>query len=661
MDTLSQKLPNDPMLWDKAILDALTLKVPKVAASIMAIDIKEADYQGGNLTAVIVAANGELLIPVVVRNFRLKPFDVALYGDRVVALTERTTSDILFSPEIASKKLYNYQDIQTYKDISQLLSPPNTGYGYGNISGAYATNKTASARISLIEAIGLSSDETKIKFASELLKNMDALKTVASLLPYKTILAKLEDVGTQKSASEKRSPTLYIKSTGSAYTVNGVVKSADEIQGLLSDDEVSELLLRKEILVGPEEGSEADITILATSGVVPLKNFTVANAVCANGDVVHGVFVPNVTTFDGESTYRGLFISGNKEWIYQENVIGNKIGGHDAALHIESMSEVEDDIKIGDYGVFVNTLNKYATEPFKVISVYSLSGTTLMSIATNSGQRLVVEYKKEYSTECPLRIVSGGLVSKYFPSDRVYAISNPYRYISLGAKKNGVRTPREAVVKSTGVCSPEKVIISIKKALDGGYVIKKSDYHADRDGQQQSKHSGFSKLACQYELTTYGLGLKQAKVAVGMAPVAFALSKAAIELPTRHYGAQLEQILPPSPRRLMTNGTEQGTSAIMDNSYIQAANRLQDPDMLNLLLTIGMSKIDDRVRSYVLSNLEDIQGAIDKLGRLLLIMRTSEEEGISEDVVSDVIQKLDRTVWELNDYFRQNQGASEDS
>lgn len=97
MDTISQKLPNNPVLWDKVILNALAMKVPKVAGSIIAIDIKESDYQGGNLTGLIVAANGALLIPLVVRKFRLKPFDVALHENKVVALTERTADSILFS------------------------------------------------------------------------------------------------------------------------------------------------------------------------------------------------------------------------------------------------------------------------------------------------------------------------------------------------------------------------------------------------------------------------------------------------------------------------------------------------------------------------------------------------------------------------------------
>lgn len=660
MDTLSQKLPNDPALWNRVILEALALKVPKIATSVVAFDVKEVDYQGGNLTALIVAANGTLLIPVVVRNFRLKPIDVALHNDRVIALTERTTDSILFSPEIVNKKLYNYQDIQTYKDISQLLSPPNTGYGYGNINGTYAANKIASTKISLIEAIRLSSDETKIKFASELLENRSSITTIANLLPYKTILAELENVGTQKSASKKQNLPVYVKSAGDAYVVNGIKKGADEISDLLDEARMSELLLTGETLIGPDGNSEADITILTTRGVVPLKSFAVANAVCADGDVINGVFIPNVITFDGKLTYRGLFISGSKEWIYQEDIVGNKIDGHDAACHIEDMAEVEGDIKIGDCGVFVNTINRCATEPFRVVSVYNLSGVTLMSIAASSGQRLVVEYKKEYSTECPLRIVSGELVAKYFPSDRVYAIGNPYKYISLGIEKGGSRTPGEAIVKSAGICSPEKVIVSVKKALDGGYVVKKSDYHAKGSEWQQSQHLESSKLACQYELMKYGLGLKQAKMVTGMAPISFVMNKSADELSTRHYGAQLEQIPQSSPRQLLTNNTEQGTAAIMDSNYMQVASDLQDPDMLNLLLTIGMSKMDDRVRSYVLSNLEDIQGTVDKLGRLLLIVRTSEEEGISEDVVSDVIQKLDRTVWELNDYFRQNQGVSDE-
>lgn len=669
MDTLSQKLPNNPVLWDKVILNALAMKVPKVAGSIMAIDVKESDYQGGNLTGLIVTANGALLVPLVVRNFRLKPFDVALYENKVVALTERTADSILFSPEITNKKLVNYQDIQSYKDISQILSPPNTGYG--NVNGMYATNKIASTKISLLEAIKISNDETKVKFASELLQNKEVLAAVAGLLPYKAILAELENVGTQKSASVKQGQAVYVKSVGNAYEVNGAVKIADEISDLLNEAQKSELLLTGETLIGPSEDSDVEITILTSKGVAPLNKCTTASAVCADGSTMNGIFIPNIITFDGESTDKGLFLTMNKEWIYQENIIGNEIAGSccESGTHPEStylsqrvndITEIEDDPRIGDYGVFLNDLKRCATEPFKVVSVYNVAGTTLMSIATSSGQRLVVEYKKEYSAECPLRIVSGRLVSKYFQTDRVYAINNPYKYISLKDKKDGVRTLEEAVRKSVDISSPEKIIVSIKKALDGGYVIKKSDYHADRGEQHLSKYVDYSKLGCQYELIRHGLGLKQAAMLMRMSPISFVLNKSATELATRHYGAELEAIPQVAPRRLLSNSTEQGSTQMTNNSYAQTANDLQDPEMLNILLTIGMSKMDDSVRSYVLSNIDDIQETIDKLGRLLLIVRTSEEEGVSEDVLSDVIQKLDKTIWELNDYFRQNQNVSEE-
>lgn len=669
MDTLSQKLPNNPVLWDKVILNALAMKVPKVAGSIMAIDVKESDYQGGNLTGLIVTANGALLVPLVVRNFRLKPFDVALYENKVVALTERTADSILFSPEITNKKLVNYQDIQSYKDISQILSPPNTGYG--NVNGMYATNKIASAKISLLEAIKISNDETKVKFASELLQNKEVLAAVAGLLPYKAILAELENVGTQKSALVKQGQAVYVKSVGNAYEVNGAVKIADEISNLLNEAQKSELLLTGETLICPSEDSDVEITILTSKGVAPLNKCTTASAVCADGSTMNGIFIPNIITFDGESTDKGLFLTMNKEWIYQENIIGNEIAGSrcESGTHPEStylsqrvndITEIEDDPRIGDYGVFLNDLKRCATEPFKVVSVYNVAGTTLMSIATSSGQRLVVEYKKEYSAECPIRIVSGRLVSKYFQTDRVYAINNPYKYISLKDKKDGVRTLEEAVRKSVDISSPEKIIVSIKKALDGGYVIKKSDYHADRGEQHLSKYVDYSKLGCQYELIRHGLGLKQAAMLMRMSPISFVLNKSATELATRHYGAELEAIPQVAPRRLLSNSTEQGSTQMTNNSYAQTANDLQDPDMLNILLTIGMSKMDDSVRSYVLSNIDDIQETIDKLGRLLLIVRTSEEEGVSEDVLSDVIQKLDKTIWELNDYFRQNQNVSEE-
>lgn len=665
MEDLGIKLPNDPSMWDGIILSELGKKSPSLASTVGAVDIKESDYTNGNLTGLIVAANGRVLIPLVVRGFRIKPLDVIIYGDKIMALTDRTVDSTLFSPSVSDGKLVNPQDLQTGTDISRLLSPPDSTSGGFTTPPGYS-NKIASSKISILDALKVASDSTRSKFAAKLTSDSLLLEKVAMLLPLNDILGEISRPSrrggggpAEKTASCERHDALYIRNIGGVYMANGVEKKAEELVGLPEDAKAS-LLLAGEALVAPED-SKAEVTILTKKGLIPLKNTAIANVICKEGDSLSGVFLSNVISFDHNPTHKGLFLSGNKQWIYQEQLVGVMLNSADEGSSIgeclDKLQEMKDTPKIGEYGTFI--LDRKAIEPFRVISLYSVAGSTIMSVASLSGQRLVVEYRDEcgeaFTDQKPLMVASGKLVSKYFPTDRLYIVSMPYQYVSLKAQRHGARMPEEALTPTLDV--KDGCIMSIKKA-SGGYVVSEErQYEARRISDLLP-----SKLACQYELAQYGIGSKQAGVLVDMSPVSFVVKKSADELPNRHSGAELPETVPQSPPPLLTNNTNtsggQG-SQLIDQGSLNTASMLNDPETLNLLLTVGMGEIDDKVRQYVASNVGDIHGLIDKLGRLLLIIRTSKDTGISESAIGDLVQKLDRSAWELNDFSGRKQPAEE--
>lgn len=669
MENLGVKLPNDPSFWDEIILNELGKKSPALASTVVATDIKESDYANGNLTGLIVAANGRVLIPLVVRGFRVKPLDVIIYGDKIMALTERTVSSALFSPLVSNGKLVNPQDLQTGTDISRLVNPPDsassgfvTPYNYSN--KVASVGQTSSTKISVLEALKVASDSTKDKFATELVGNRVLLDKVATLLPFKDILSEIRNKRLRSEAysakqaglNSKQSDIFYIRDIGGAYTVNGIAKKAEELEGL-PEDVKSALLLTGEALVAPED-LKAEITIFTRKGLRALKSTTLADVVCREGDSLRGVFLSNVISFDHKPTHKGLFLSKDRQWIYQEHLTGGVVEvtqiSDNAMSYIDQylqdeLGNIEDIPKIGEYGTLI--LGRKAVEPFRVISLYNVSGSFVMSVASSSGQRLVVEYRKEnvdtLPNQQPLMVASGNLVSKYFPTDRVYIVNHPYRYVSLKAQRNGARTPEEALVIPSD--KERGCIVTIKKA-SGGYVVSRDD----KFEKQRTSDLLPSKLACQYELAQYGIGKKQAEVLINISPVSFVLKKSAsIELPMRHSGAKLPEIPPQSYPRLLTNNTEQGQ--FIDQGTTNTAAMLDDPETLNLLLTIGMGEIDDKVRQYAISNIGDIHDLIDRLGRLLLIIRTSKDTGISESAISDLVQKLDRSAWELTDFSGRKQ------
>lgn len=661
MENLGTKLPNDPSLWDEIILNELGKKSPALASTVVATDMKESDYTSGNLTGLIIASDGKVLIPLVVRGFRIKPFDIFIYGDKVMALTEKTVSSTIFSPSVSSGKLVNTQDMQTSTDISRLVSPPDS------LSGGFATpyshyNKVACGKISVLDALKMAGGTTKDAFAAGLAKNKVLLEKVATLLPFQGIMAELQR-GAKLGCKEavERGGVFYIRDICGTYTVNGVAKMAEEL-GDLPEDVKSSLLLTGEALIAPED-SKTEITILTRKGIKPLKNTTEADVVCREGDTLSGMFLANVVTFDHNLTHKGLFLSKDGQWIYQEHLAGSFVDASPMSkpdmfrYWKENYGEGGDVPKIGEYGMFC--INNKAIEPFRVVSLYNVSGSIIMSVAALSGQRLVVEYRMENAetipNQQPLMVASGNLVSKYLPTDRVYIVSHPYRYVSLKAKRNGARTPEEALTASSGV--EDGCVVTIKKTF-GGYLVTR-----DFGGLAQER-SGLlpSKLACQYELAQYGVGTKQAEMLINISPVSFLRlnglngeKRASVELPTRHSGAELPDAPPASYPHIFTNNPEQGQ--FIDQGTVNTAAMLDDPETLNLLLTIGMGEVDDKVRQYVVSNIGDIHDLIDKLGRLLLIVRTSENTGISESALSDLVQKLDRTAWELSYFSGRRQTA----
>lgn len=649
MENLGVKLPNDPSFWDEIILNELGKKSPALASTVVATDIKESDYTNGNLTGLIVAASGKVLIPLVVRGFRVKPLDVIIYGDKIMALTERTVSSTLFSPSASNGKLVNQQDLQIGTDISRLVNPPDSASS-GFVTPYNYSNKTASLKMSVLEALKVASDSTKDKFVTGLINNRVLFEKVATLLPFEDILSEIQKIS--MASSEKTAScqdVFYIRDIGGAYTVNGIAEKAEEL-GNLPEDVKSSLVLTGEALIAPED-LKAEITILTRKGLRPLKSTTLADVVCREGDSLRGVFLSNVISLDHNPTHKGLFLSKDRQWIYQEHLTGGVVEATQISDNVQSyidqylqdeLGNIEDVPKVGEYGAFI--LSRKVIEPFKVISLYNVSGSFVMSVATSSGQRLVVEYRKEnvetLPNQQPLMVASGNLVSKYFPTDRVYIVSHPYRYVSLKAQRNGTRTPEEALIIPSD--KEDGCIVTVKKA-SGGYVVSKDS----KFERQRTSDLLLSKLACQYELAQYGIGRKQAEVLINISPVSFVLKKiASIELPTRHSGAEIPEIPPQSYPRLLTNNTEQ----FIDQGTTNTAAMLDDPETLNLLLTIGMGEIDDKVRQYVVSNIGDIHDLIDKLGRLLLIIRTSKDTGISESALSDLVQKLDRAAWELNDF-----------
>lgn len=127
-----------------------------------------------------------------------------------------------------------------------------------------------------------------------------------------------------------------------------------------------------------------------------------------------------------------------------------------------------------------------------------------------------------------------------------------------------------------------------------------------------------------------------------------------VTLADRHRGALQEDYTDMMHGRggpLRTNVGSGGGE--LDSNLLSTGAKLNDSDLLDSLLTIGISEVDDRVLAYISSNTDDIQGVIDKLGRMLLITTTTKTE-LPEDTLRELIQKLDNLIWKIRDYTNQH-------
>lgn len=633
MDTLGQKLPTNPAYWEQIVLDQLTQQSPELANTMITAEIKEADYPKGNATGYIVAAKGNAIIPLVIREFRLKPFSVVLNKDTVKALTRRTVGEILFSPEFMSDKTVDPRQLQVYNDVSRLLSPPETATsGYGE---ARQVNKSAG----VLAALRVASNKTKVKVASALEKDEELLSACARLLPFESIMGELQKVSAVTKQASDESKHIYIKRyNGSGYSVNGVIKAASDLPEL-EEHEKSALLLRGEVLV-PGANTDAAITVLGNNMKV-LKDKCAANVACADGSVLKGVYIPRVMSFHGGITGQGLFLSPESLWCYQENIAGMPLGDD---IPISLTKDCPP--RMGDYGVFIHKVKLHALEPFMVTAIYHVGGSMIMAINTMSGKRAAVEYSKDSDWDGELASISGAEVSKYFPVSKLYKVGSIYKYVALGQRKTAARSPEEA----TGRDVDHGCVLSIKLSVDRGFIL----------GMNNKNSQPMTKLACQAVLLDCGLSIKQAEMLTRRAPVSFVFKpcKSAETLANRHPGALQEDYTDIDYGQggpLRTNddgGTDSGGE--LDSNLLSAGAQLNDPDILDSLLTIGMTEVDNEVLAYVASSTGNIEELIDKLGRMLLVASTTETD-LPEDMLRDLIYKLDKLIWKIRDYTNKHE------
>lgn len=638
---IGSMMPSDPATWDQFIINNLAERSPEFASNISTMEIKEADYESGNITGIIIVAGGKVVVPVVVRNFRLKPIDVFIANGKIKSISKRTSTMSLFVTD-PYQGLVDRRNITTNNSIEGIMNPPDSALGQQAIQGYTGYNKTASKKLRFSDLLKIASRDTKIKFASIITDDPSLVEILESILPFNQFIAELGVV--DKEASEKTQPALFIKKSGNHYTVNGEKKSAGDISEVVSDIDKAVLMTEGEVLVIQNDNPQADVTVVGGGDIKAFNSPAIVHAISKEGDVIPGAFLSSTITFDGDSLLAGLFVGDDLSWICQDVIVGNYISGDPLNEGVGEFFDTRSHNvpSMGDYGVFINGVT--AIEPFKVVSSYATSGGYVLSVSTVvSGQRLIIEYHKDDGMVHPsIKVVSGGTISKYFPTDRVYVI-NGYKYIALKNKVNGAKDARNAsfsVSSKSASCGSD--LLSIVRMADGQYRVKGAVVNGDTSYNKVVP----TKLACQYALIQNGLSAKQAEVFVGMEPVTLAIKQAVINLKTRADGASMEELPQSSPQQPMDNSL----TGIVNSQSLKPVVDTEDPDLLNNVLTIGMSKVDDNIREYVISNIDIVSDSIDRLGKLLLMIRTSDDINISEEILGDIVRKLDRVYWELSDY-----------
>lgn len=667
IDTKGLTLPTNPGPWQRIIIEQLTDASPELGRSAMAIEVIDIDQTKGNLTGAVIAANGQVIVPVTVRNFRLKPLDIIVYDGMVKVLSDRTVKDVLFSPQIMNSKSVNPHNLQLRTDISHLLHPPlesSSGYGgYGATAGfPLIDNKSA-----CVGALKVASDATKTAMTNMLINNRSILAACATMMPFDAMMTELKKEGFETKekivAAGGNGGTLYLKSAGdNSYTVNNRFKVAidsdvsHQILNLLGEHEKSAFLLTGEALHEGLSGVNTNITILNKTGYSVLCKRSFATVAYKDGTVSSGIIFPRVIRYDGNSCLNGFFIDKEHNWAYQENILGRSEGdtffGQDMPGFLAEIQELSSVPKIGDTGCFIRDTGDAALEPFTIVSLYNAGGTSVMSVHTKSGQRLVIDHDNSMSisSDAYIEELTGRKISNAYPfvSRRVYKIGGGYKYISLRERKGAFSHPEDItsnIIRRMDDDGDHTIICISKRGNE--YTLK---------GSGPNK-GGMSKLGCRYSLIEAGLSPKQAETMINITPVSFTIKttgKSASDIQTN------QETAPLYTGTLSNNNPDGGLADNID--IIEQGAKTNNSEVLDNVLALSMASGDENIKKYLASNVMSVHTAIDTLGRMLLAFRFSKKSDyMTTEGIEGLLRSMDKIMWQINDYSKTKPVSSEDS
>lgn len=423
-------------------------------------------------------------VPVIVENFKLKPFEIFIRGEQVLPLTQTRFAETQQGSGIANGLDPYFQPSPLFVDK---MIPPTVGY-LGNLYGNYSLSGGEGDYSSWVPAKGAqeifepklekqggSADTSKEQSFLGTIRNTIRKgewddfrgysgdeRAMASFALNKTLQVVREILGTKPTTFDdymdfiERSAPVHLvclkklsngrwrATSTNDYFYKPVVKDMKpaEVVAAFSEVEpgIANLLNSSDtVLIESPNRSHVRPVILEDHPLVAELAGDDGHyiAITKDGSFVEGLLVNRVLDYSGNSVAAKLFFAGNAHAL-QEQMVGERIGDVPPELK-------EGSLEVGAEGTFLGSdeVGQFVMVPFKVTNVGRVMDYAVSQAIGPAGEKLTFVMMPGVT-----RFVNATGIADPMLGDKIagniYYVPPSFKFIELGKKLRLVEDPREA-------------------------------------------------------------------------------------------------------------------------------------------------------------------------------------------------------------------------
>lgn len=440
------KIPEDESKWAQSITSHVATDIPFLNKYPSEISIDEKDTKLGYAKGRLVVG-GKIVVPLIIREYKLLPLDVFIHGEEFYPLTEKAVEEIMMTKSLGIKPVSQEEYRGENTNLESANSPPRSAYTHGN--AGYKIG-------SIIERISISQDDydsfmgkissdkglsiaayykakdyitklaSKVEKAEENLPFIDKVRKIASDENWKVNVLQLHKTADGKISMLTSSDYYPMAYDHKELTMEEAAKAfgPDCIKKVASGDPLTMVMGRG--------GFNVNIPSEMQFKLEPMEKFGQYDVMSQNHRIIRGTLIPEVYDF-GMNKIADMKLFTSKDcYAMQEKIAGRRVmAGPKAELE-------SSDIRHGIRGTFCFRYGEKVAslEPFTVTSFPLTSGESISFEAmTIRGEPAHFTVMPGLASAAPGEKRGHYLVPSFWQFVRVGDFSEPIMESSLDMKK----------------------------------------------------------------------------------------------------------------------------------------------------------------------------------------------------------------------------------